>query len=66
MGTIIFDLRGYGGCSRPKTPFRGQKELIHLTKVSIKLLSQCAEQPQSDKEPSEAGDPSAQICKFIR
>ena len=25
IGIVIFDLRGHGGCQRPKTPFGGQK-----------------------------------------
>jgi hypothetical protein len=25
IGVVIFDLRGHGGCWRPKTPLEGQK-----------------------------------------
>ena len=34
MGMIIFDLQGYRGRQRPKTPFRGQKwhEEVKLSK----------------------------------
>ena len=37
IGIVIFDLRGHGGCWRPKTPLRGQKmhEGIDLTKKVI-------------------------------
>ena len=34
IGIVIFDLRGHGGCWRPKTPLRGQKwhEGVNLLK----------------------------------
>ena len=37
IGIVIFDLRGHGGCWRPKTPLGGQKwhEGVNLLKKSI-------------------------------
>ena len=45
IGIVIFDLRGHGGCQRPKTPLRGQKkhEGVDLLK---KYLIKVSEQPQ--------------------
>ena len=45
IGILIFDLRGHGGCQRPKTPLGGQKrhERVDLSK---KYLIKVSQQPQ--------------------
>ena len=49
IGIVIFDLRGHGGCKRPKTPLRGQKrheKVDSLKKVFNKSFSTTSKTPK--------------------
>jgi hypothetical protein len=54
IGIVIFELRGHGGCQRPKTPLGGQRlyEVVDLLKKvfnkSFSTTSKTPSRAQSD------------------